>query len=192
MSSLSSWLPKCTPASLISASPASDASSISVSQLRVTGRGKQSELAFQLSTEFPGVYMPWRQKTFCAYCQYRYFHSIYAYINTESAETHRLVQHEKVWNKEWWEGQWMYPCLFSRTLLSLRNSMCANTVKWPPDLSSYLCTSSHRLTIQSASQSQTLKSSVRENSHWSLAEGKYHFVQKHWICSSSCELSNPA
>lgn len=90
--------------------------------------------------------MPWRQKTFCAYCQYRYFHPIYGYINTESADTHKLVQHEKVWNKEWWEGQQMYPCLFSRTLLSLRNSMCANTVKWPLDLSSYLCTSSHRLT----------------------------------------------
>lgn len=98
-----SWLPECTPTTLISAFAAPDTSYISASQLRLIGRGMQSELAFKLSTWFPEAYMPCKQNTFCAYYyRYRHFHPIYGYISTKSAETHKLAQHEKVWNQKWW------------------------------------------------------------------------------------------
>lgn len=57
-------------------------------------------LPFSFTRGSQRPYMPCRQNTFCAYCQYRYFHTIYGYINTKSANTHKLAQHKYIWNQE--------------------------------------------------------------------------------------------
>lgn len=146
----------------------------------------------QLSTCFPEASMPCRQNTFCAYCWYRYLQHIYGYTNTLSTERPKLAQRE--WSgtgngekdsrrihahfAEYcsvWETAWL--CKHSNT-----DSRCAL-------LSLHIITWTNHSVCNLESDPQVLS---EVNSHWSLAEGECNNVHRHWICSSSCGLSNPA
>lgn len=166
------------PTTVISAFIAPDTSSMSVLQLRLAGRGMQSELAFS----FPHG----SQRPPCLADKIPQ-----GYVSTVSAEGPKLAQHKQSGTRNGREGQQMYPCSLCRTSRSPRAAWlckCSQTTSRFELLSLHITTWVNHSVCILESDPQVL----RQNFQWSLAEGACNFVHRHWIHSSSCGLSNLA